>query len=94
MAPCASSRVRTAGGDCRNRLAGCLTFRYGQCHQEVACAGRIACRVVTCTPAYLLDNSCTTTAMTDENTADHNAPCLQAPARVVRAYGSAAPAPA
>ncbi|GAC1590798.1 MAG: hypothetical protein NVS3B21_08700 [Acidimicrobiales bacterium] len=79
-----------ANGDCNNRAAGCVTFRYGQCHQEIARVGRIACRVVTCTPAYLLDNACTTTAMYDEYTADHNRPCLQAPAFVRRAYGSAA----
>ena len=78
-----------AGGHCGNRVSGCVTFRYGQCHQEIACAGRIACRVVTCTPAYLVDNACTATSMTDDFTAQHNAPCLQAPPRVVRAYGSA-----
>lgn len=75
-----------AGGNCNNRLTGCVSFRYGQCHQEIACAGRILCRVVSCTPAYLLDNACSTTAMTDNNTAQHNAPCLQAPAFVGRAY--------
>jgi hypothetical protein len=78
-----------AHGDCGQRAVGCVSFRYGQCHEEIACAGRISCRVVTCTPAYLLDNSCSTTAMTDDFTAPHNAPCLQAPASVVRAYGSA-----
>ena len=79
-----------ANGDCNNRAAGCVEFRYGQCHQEIAQVGRIACRVVTCTPAYLLDNACTTTAMYDEYTAQHNRPCLEAPAFVRRAYGSAA----
>ena len=81
-----------ANGDCNNRVAGCVQFRYGQCHQEIAQSGRIACRVVTCTPAYLLDNACTTTAMYDDYTANHNRPCLQAPAFVRRAYGSAATA--
>jgi hypothetical protein len=81
-----------ASGDCNNRQVGCITFRYGQCHQEIATAGRIACRVVTCTPAYLLDNACTMTAMVDDNTAEHNAPCLQAPGAMARAYAAAAPA--
>jgi hypothetical protein len=81
-----------AMGSCEHRIAGCVSFRYGQCHQEIACAGRIACRVVTCTPAYLIDNSCTTTSMSDDLTAQHNAPCLQAPPVVVRAYGFAAAA--
>ena len=76
-------------GDCNNRVSGCITFRYGQCHQEVARVGRIACRVVTCTPAYLLDNACATTAMYDEYTAQQNRPCLQARPFVRRAYGSA-----
>ncbi|HEY2430331.1 MAG TPA: hypothetical protein VGI06_15430 [Acidimicrobiales bacterium] len=79
-----------AAGDCSNRQAGCVTFRYGQCHQEIATAGRIACRVVTCTPAYLLDNSCTTTVMVDNLTANQNRACLQAPEFIRRAYTSAA----
>jgi hypothetical protein len=79
-------------GDCGLRAAGCVTFRYGQCHQEIATVGRIACRVVTCTPAYLLDNACTTTTLFDDNTADQNQPCLQAPNRVIPAYGAAVPA--
>ena len=82
-----------AMGDCANRQVGCVTFRYGQCHQEIATSGRIACRVVTCTPAYLVDNACTTTAMVDDETAEHNRPCLQAPGSVARAY-AAAPFPA
>ncbi|HVM63976.1 MAG TPA: hypothetical protein VMU14_03885, partial [Acidimicrobiales bacterium] len=76
-------------GDCGHRAAGCVTFRYGQCHQEVARAGRIACRVVTCTPAYLLDNACSSQVLLDNNTASHNAPCLQAPEAVRRAYATA-----
>jgi len=77
-------------GDCNNRVSGCITFRYGQCHQEVARAGRIACRVVTCTPAYLLDNACTSTALYDEYTAEQNRPCLEARPFVRRAFSSAA----
>jgi hypothetical protein len=78
-----------AQGNCNNRVSGCITFRYGQCHQEIATAGRIACRVVTCTPAYLLDNACTTQALFDDNTANQNRACLQAPAVRRRAYASA-----
>ena len=77
-------------GDCNHRRAGCVTFRYGQCHTDIGCAGRIACRVITCTPAYLLDNACGTNAFTDEFTANHNGPCLEAPPVVVRAFGFAA----
>jgi hypothetical protein len=78
-----------ANGNCNNRAAGCVTFRYGQCHTEIACSGRIACRVVTCTPAYLIDNSCGRNAFTDNATANHNRSCLQAPPVVVRSFGLA-----
>jgi len=77
-------------GDCNHRRAGCVTFRYGQCHTDISCAGRIACRVVTCTPAYLLDNACGSNSFTDDFTANHNAPCLEAPPVNVREYGFAA----
>src|SRR5579871_302699 len=70
--------------------SGCVSFRYGQCHQEVARVGRITCRVVTCTPAYLLDNACSTQVLLDNGTANHNRPCLQAPSVVRRAYAGAA----
>lgn len=90
---CAAADGLTCGcanGSCDNRQAGCITFRYGQCHQEIPTAGRIACRVVTCTPAYLLDNACSTQALVNDFTAAHNRPCLQAPPVVRRAFASAA----
>jgi hypothetical protein len=55
---------------------GCAEFRYGQCHQEIACSGRIACRVVSCTPPWVLDATCSTVAQTDDSTANHYASCL------------------
>jgi hypothetical protein len=70
-------------------LTGCVSFRYGQCHQDIACAGRILCRVVSCTPAYLLDNACSTTSMTDNKTAQHNAACLETPPFIGREYALA-----
>ena len=66
-------------GDCDNRHVGCTEFRYGQCHQEITCSGRIACRVVSCTPPYLLDSTCTTSSATDDHTANHSAPCQDGP---------------
>jgi hypothetical protein len=65
-----------ANGDCNNRRSGCRTFRYGQCHLEIGCSGRIACRVVSCTPAWELDPTCTPSSATDNNTANHIADCL------------------
>ena len=68
-----------ADGDCGHRRVGCRTFRYGQCNQDVTCVGRLACRVVSCTPAWELDPSCTTTSATDNRTANHTAACLESP---------------
>ena len=62
-------------GSCGNRHVGCAEFRYGQCHQEIGCSGRISCRVVSCTPPWLMDSTCTTVAQTDDSTANHFAPC-------------------
>lgn len=66
-------------GDCNNRAVGCNEFRYGQCHQEIVCSGRIACRVVSCTPPWELDPTCTTVSQTDDSTANHFAPCQDGP---------------
>jgi hypothetical protein len=66
-------------GNCNNRRVGCRTFRYGQCNTNVACVGRLSCRVVSCTPAWQMDPSCTTSSATDNRTANQNAPCLQGP---------------
>jgi hypothetical protein len=62
-------------GECTNRHVGCAEFRYGQCHQEIACSGRISCRVVSCTPPWQIDPTCSSVAQTDESTANHFAPC-------------------
>ncbi|HZU15999.1 MAG TPA: twin-arginine translocation signal domain-containing protein [Candidatus Dormibacteraeota bacterium] len=86
---CDGLDCQCAHGDCNHRAVGCVSFRYGQCHTEVACTGRIVCRMVTCTPAYLVDNSCSTSSFTDEATANHNDGCLQAPPVVVRSFGFA-----
>ena len=66
-----------ANGDCNNRKAGCTAFRYGQCNQQVATVGRIACRVVSCDPAVLVVGNCAPTVAVDDSTANHNKPCLQ-----------------
>jgi hypothetical protein len=76
---CDDLTCECALGSCSNRHAGCTEFRYGQCHMEIACCGRIACRVVSCTPPWLLDSTCTTVAQTDDNTANHFAPCQNGP---------------
>ena len=60
---------------CDSYLTGCLQFRYGQCNQDVACLGRIVCRVVACVPPWTVDPSCTTAVAVDDSTAEQNEPC-------------------
>lgn len=67
---------RCAGGSCDNRRTCCNQFRYGQCHQEIACYGPVVCRVATCTVPWKYDPSCTTSSATDNKTREHGAPCL------------------
>ncbi|MGB7861268.1 MAG: hypothetical protein WBM90_12285 [Acidimicrobiia bacterium] len=77
---CQEPDVYTCGcgnGNCGYRKTACTGFRYGQCNQEVACVGPIVCRVVTCTPPWVWDDSCTTTSATDNNTRFHDAACLR-----------------
>lgn len=69
-------RCGCANGNCGNRKSCCTRFRYGQCHQEYPVLGAIHCRVVTCTPPWQLDATCTTTTAIDQNTRFHDAPCL------------------
>ena len=68
-----------ADGNCNNRKACCTAFRYGQCNQQVSCLGPIICRVVTCTPPWEFDPTCTTATATDNNTRWHHRPCLERP---------------
>lgn len=65
--------------NCNNRKSSCTQFRYGQCNADISCLGPIVCRVVTCTPPWIWDNSCTTASATDNNTRFHNRPCLTEP---------------
>ncbi len=64
-----------ANGSCDNWATGCFQFRYGQCNQEVACLGRIVCRVVSCIPPWEITGTCTTTNAQDDFTANMNVPC-------------------
>jgi hypothetical protein len=76
-----SGTVCTCGNcSCSNWKAGCALFRYGQCNQEVRCVGPIVCRVVTCTPPWIIDATCTQTVAVDNNTRFHDRPCLHQPA--------------
>jgi hypothetical protein len=85
---CGGCRCGTNG--CDQRRACCNEFRYGQCHQELACVGAIACRVVTCTPPWQWDPACSTASATSNTTALHDAPCLHESITQVFAFGAAA----
>jgi hypothetical protein len=63
-------------GTCDHRRSNCAQFRYGQCHLEIDCYGPVTCRLVTCTPPWAFDPSCTATSATDNDTVTHTAPCL------------------
>ena len=76
---CSGTGCGCANRDCNNRKSGCVKFRYGQCNQGVRCVGPIVCRLVTCSPPWLTDGSCTADSRTDNNTAAHTRPCLEAP---------------
>ena len=60
---------------CNSYMTGCLQFRYGQCNQDVACMGRIVCRVVACIPPWEIDPTCTTAVAVDDGTAEQTVPC-------------------
>jgi hypothetical protein len=76
---CDGLTCECALGNCNDYHIGCAEFRYGQCHQEITCSGRISCRVVSCTPPWQLDPTCTTVSATDDTTANQTAACLTTP---------------
>ena len=86
---CDGHACACGNGDCNNWGAACNVFRYGQCHQEIGCAGRIVCRVVSCTPPWEIDATCTTASATANETRNHDAACLHPPPAAQRAASSA-----
>jgi hypothetical protein len=72
---------------CDQRKVCCNAFRYGQCNTQVKCSGGVACRVVSCVAPYQFAN-CTTTSLSDNATAEHNAPCLEGCGPILRFYNS------
>ncbi|MGH9919119.1 MAG: hypothetical protein ACRD6W_09665, partial [Nitrososphaerales archaeon] len=72
---CDGVTCECALGSCDNWVTGCFQFRYGQCNQDVACIGRIVCRVVSCIPPWEVDPTCTTTNAEDDSTANMEVPC-------------------
>jgi hypothetical protein len=75
---CDGTNCTCALESCANYLNGCLQFRYGQCNQQIACMGRIVCRVVSCIPPWEVDPTCTTALAEDDSTANMNRVCTTA----------------
>lgn len=73
---CSGTTCGCANGDCNNRKAGCVNFRYGQCNQQIACIGPIVCRIATCIAPWQIDGTCTTAPRYDAATAYHDRACL------------------
>lgn len=75
---CNGTPCGCGNGRCDHRKAGCTHFRYGNCSNHLACIGPIQCRVVSCTEPWKLEPTCSSSAVrTDNNTRNHNRPCLQ-----------------
>ncbi len=72
---CWNCTKHCASGTCDERRVCWNLFRYGQCNQQIGCSGPVLCRVISCNPPWQFEN-CTTDVATDNNTTDHNAPCL------------------
>ena len=87
---CYSCGCHCGSGSCDERLVCCNQFRYGQCHQELACVGPVVCRVASCRPPWEVDPTCTTASATANQTALHTAPCLDDSGKAfVTAFGGA-----
>ena len=67
-------RCNTTG--CDRRMVCCNVFRYGQCNTQVAGVTEVVCRVITCTPPWRWDPSCSRTVRTSPATRSHNSRCL------------------
>ena len=87
---CVDCSCHCASGTCDERFTCCNEFRYGQCHQDLACVGPIVCRVVSCVPPWDYDPTCTTASATANATALHDAPCLHEFVPSVLGFGAAA----
>ncbi|MGQ0826510.1 MAG: hypothetical protein ACT4OX_16015 [Actinomycetota bacterium] len=86
---CYNCSCRCGTESCDQRRHCCNEFRYGQCHQELACVGPVVCRIATCMPPWEWDPTCTTTSATANRTGLHHAPCLDGSPTGVAAFGAA-----
>jgi hypothetical protein len=62
---------------CDRRRVACNIFRYGQCNTQIHGVTAVVCREIMCIPPWqLYPGHCSSSSRTDNNTAQHNAPCL------------------
>lgn len=70
-------RCHCNSGSCDQRRVACNIFRYGQCNTQIKGVTAVVCRQISCRPPWeLYPNVCGRSSATDNNTAEHNAPCL------------------
>jgi hypothetical protein len=68
---------RCANGTCAERRTDCNVFRYGQCNTDIPGITAIACRVVVCqNPSTIGGFNCGDSVAVDNNTCNHEWPCL------------------
>lgn len=72
---------------CDQRRDCCNAFRYGQCNTQISCSGGVACRLVSCVAPYKWA-SCTTLSLSDNQTSEHSAPCVQGCGPILHKYDS------
>jgi hypothetical protein len=62
---------------CDRRRVACNIFRYGQCNTQIPGVTAVVCRQISCLPPWeIYPGHCGRSSFTDNNTAQHNAPCL------------------
>jgi hypothetical protein len=70
-------RCHCNSGSCDHRYVACNVFRYGQCNTQVKGVTAVVCRQISCRPPWeLYPGHCGHSSATDNNTAEHTAPCL------------------
>ncbi|HKC26434.1 MAG TPA: twin-arginine translocation signal domain-containing protein [Jatrophihabitans sp.] len=63
--------------NCDHRYVACNVFRYGQCNTQIHGVTAVVCRQISCIPPWqLYPRACGSSSRTDNNTAQHTAPCL------------------
>jgi hypothetical protein len=63
-------------GTCDHRRVAWNIFRYGQCNTQIPGVTAVVCRQISCRPPWEIHDACGRSSATDNNTAEHNAPCL------------------